>query len=273
MDQIGFTLNAFSTAAGAAPRLDLTARLNETGRLAVAGSLRLDGPAAELTIEAVDLPIQPFQPYFGDRVRLIVTDGRVGAKGRLDLSLPAGGAPRVRYRGGAAITRFASVDKRHARDFLSWQSLFVEGVDLTTEPMAVAVQRVALSDYYARLIVNADGSLNVATIFAAPGTADEDGDKEKTSETEAAPAETAPVPASVRIDQVTLQGGRVDFADLLVKPNFETRMVELGGRISGLSSEGSSRADVLIQGALENHTARWKSPGASTLWRSRSTPT
>ena len=261
IDQLGLDIQPFSTAPDAAPRIDLSCRVNQTGALSVSGPVALEPLSADLDLKIQDLPIQPFQPYFQDRVHLIVTDGRMGANGRLRVALPNGASPRIAYQGTAAITRFAAVDKRYARDFLRWQSLFVEGADITTAPMQVKVGRVALSDYYARLSVNADGTVNVATILGAdpdPAATASGGAK---TDSAAAAAVIQPVPAApgsppvpVQVDEITLQGGQVDFSDYLARPNFETRMFKLGGRISGLSSEPGSRADVLIQGALENHS-------------------
>ncbi len=259
VDDLALTVKDFSTADAARPKIDLNCRINKAGSLSVGGDVQLDPLTSELAVAVKDLPIQPFQPYFSDQVGLIVTDGRVGVKGRLSLALPEGGAPRIHYRGGAGITRFASADKRQGKDFLRWKSLFVENADIATEPMAVRVGKVALSDYYARVIVNADGTLNATEIFAPPDKAEAEAAKPAQKPAPKAtpkptPAAKKPAPPPIRIDEVTLQGGQVDFADFLAKPNFETRMVNLGGRVSGLSTDAAKHADVLIQGALENQS-------------------
>jgi hypothetical protein len=56
----------------------------------------------------------------------------------------------------------------------------------------------------------------------------------------------------VRIDTVTLQGGKVNFSDHYIKPNYSASLVEIGGRVSGLSSEESRLADIDLRGKLEN---------------------
>jgi Domain of Unknown Function (DUF748) len=56
----------------------------------------------------------------------------------------------------------------------------------------------------------------------------------------------------VRIDTVTLQGGKVNFSDQYIKPNYSASLVEIGGRVSGLSSEESRLADIDLRGKLEN---------------------
>lgn len=56
----------------------------------------------------------------------------------------------------------------------------------------------------------------------------------------------------IRIDTVTLQGGAVNFSDKYIKPNYSASLVEVGGRVSGLSSEESRLADINLRGKLEN---------------------
>ncbi len=245
LEELALQVDGLTTAADAAPRIELTGRVNQKGALSLSGTATLSPLSAELAVKLQDLAIEPFQPYFQDQVQMTVRQGQIGADGRLSLALPPDGPPRIRYRGKASVARLAAVDRRQKREFLRWKHLFVEGVDIRTEPMQIQVGRVALSDYYARVIIGPDGSLNLAEAFRGQDPAPQKAPAAKA-------AKSPPVP--VRVDEVTLQGGQVDFSDLLTKPNFETRMVKLGGRISGLSSQASRHAAVLIQGALENQS-------------------
>lgn len=247
VDQLAVEVENFSTAAGNRPGVDLTCRINQAGTLAVGGEVALDPVTSELAVTLKGLPLKPFQPYLNDQVDLGITDGRLGAKGRLTLALPREGAPRIQYRGGAEISRFAAVDKRDGKDFLRWKNLFVEGADVTTEPMRITVGRVALSDYFARVVITPEGKLNAAQIFSPPDKAPASPPKKPQ-----AAAKSTPLPLNVK--EVTLQGGQVDFSDFFTRPNFQTRMVDLGGRVSGLSTQGSRPAEVMIQGALENQS-------------------
>ncbi len=247
VEDLAIQVEQFSTAADAAPRIQLSGRINQKGTFSIGGPATLTPLTAELAVKLAALDISPFQPYFQDQVQMLVKDGQIGAQGKLSLALPAGGPAKIRYQGNASVSRLAAVDKREQREFLGWQNLFVEGADITTEPLGVHLERVALSDYTARVIIYPDGTLNLAQVFQPP----------------AGPATPAPAPASgagagqpvpIQINAITLQGGRVDFSDFLTRPNFETRMVKLGGRVTGLSSQPAQHAEVLIQGALENQS-------------------
>ena len=249
VEDLAIQVEQFSTAADAAPRIQLSGRINQKGTFSVGGPTTLTPLSAELEVKLAALDISPFQPYFQDQVQMLVKEGQIGAQGRLSLALPAGGPAKIRYQGNTSVSRLTAVDKREQREFLGWQNLFVEGADIATEPLEVQLDRVALSDYTARVIIYPDGTLNLAQVFQPPARP------------------TAPAPASasaseagtgrpvpIQINDITLQGGRVDFSDFLTQPNFETRMVKLGGRVTGLSSQPARHAEVLIQGALENQS-------------------
>ena len=57
----------------------------------------------------------------------------------------------------------------------------------------------------------------------------------------------------IKIDSVTLQGGTINFSDRHIQPNYSSNFLELGGKISGLSSEESKFADVDLRGKLDNY--------------------
>jgi hypothetical protein len=52
----------------------------------------------------------------------------------------------------------------------------------------------------------------------------------------------------IRIREVTVTGGTMDFADYSVQPNFAAAIQSLGGRISSLSSDPNSRATIDLDG-------------------------
>ena len=50
-----------------------------------------------------------------------------------------------------------------------------------------------------------------------------------------------------------MNGGDVDFSDRFIKPNFNAKFHDLGGRVSGLESVREKRADVLLEGMWSDH--------------------
>jgi hypothetical protein len=137
---------------------------------------------------------------------------------------------------------------------------------------SLQIQEVALSDFYSRLIIYPTGKLNVQNVLASGADAqpaDEPATAEAKAQVGAAnqsspPAKqdkpTKPEPAAqvessqavpqppIAIAKVTLQGGNINFSDFFIKPNYSANLTELGGSVTGLSSQLDTTADVDLRG-------------------------
>ncbi|HYQ48008.1 MAG TPA: DUF748 domain-containing protein, partial [Thermodesulfovibrionales bacterium] len=245
-------------------KLAVNLRTGEKGFADANGSVTIEPPSANLRLTLRDIPVLTLQSYFADLVKIIVTDGSISSKGTVLFSYAKDTGPAVKYKGEVSLNHFASVDKIEAEDFLKWDSLHIAAMDISYAPLVASIGEVALSDFYARVVINADGSINLQNIMekkdaavegqAAPETKTEPAQapaEEKNVKAAGAPPETTQ--KMVKIDKVTLQGGTVNFSDHYIKPNFSTNMLEIGGRVTGLSSEEIGMADVEMRGKLENY--------------------
>ncbi len=247
-----------STAAGKEGTADLSVGFPKGGAISVKGPVVLSPVSAKLAVDAKGIDLPGFQPYWTEAVNLLVTGGKIGARGSLAVSL-AEKTPKVHYAGRVMVTSFASIDKAQASDFLKWKSLYLNDLDANVSPLKVRIREVALTDFYSRIIVYSDATLNVQNIAKTKGkkevagvpqakaaaTRQPEPPREKIEEPKAA--------TDIAIGAVTLQGGEIDFLDLYIKPTFSAHIVEVGGRISGLSSQEATRADVDLKGKLEGY--------------------
>jgi hypothetical protein len=76
----------------------------------------------------------------------------------------------VRFNGNVMAGNVRTVDRVTGDDFLRWRSLAVSGIDFNMNdakgPLQLGVNNVALSDFYARVILNANGRLNLQDVMA-----------------------------------------------------------------------------------------------------------
>ncbi|HSB63855.1 MAG TPA: DUF748 domain-containing protein, partial [Thermoanaerobaculia bacterium] len=126
------------------------------------------------------------------------------------------------------------------------------------------VKQLAAVGLACDVTIEADGTLNLRRVLGAPPPAPEATPRSTSS----AAAEPAPPPAApaasgggetrpampIRIDEITLQGGRIGLADHFVKPNYAATLGDLGGRVTGLSSEDGTVATLDLRGSLANHS-------------------
>lgn len=271
IDPIKLTAQGLSNRQDSTGDVALDAGVNKSGRLQLSGPVGLSPLSANLKVEIQGVGLVPLQPYFAEKLNILVTSGEVLVRGTLGVKSQDAGPIGLTFKGDAGVNNFASVDKAESADFLKWKSLFFGGVDTATQPFALSIQEIALSDFFSRLIIYPTGQLNVQTIMVKEGTAAapeaEAATEQKTAVVEPpknAPAGNdkpvapgtsgtqpqvagAPLPV-ITIGKVTLQGGNVDFTDLFIKPNYSAHLTEIGGSVTGLSSQLDTTADVDLRG-------------------------
>lgn len=252
-EPVNLTIKHASTAKGARAHASLRATVNRTGTITTEGWIGLHPLTANLNLSVEGLEVAPFQNYIADRARIVATSGAVFGKGTLTVSTGRDDRLASTFTGDASLTNLATVDRMHAEDFLKWDSLHLVGIEAGNRPAHVRVREVALTDFYSRLVVNADGTLNVQHVLQREPGASGAAAAEPGSTTTPG-AESPAEPTEARIELVTLQGGRIDFSDRYIKPSFSGLLSDIGGRVSGLSSEANQQADVRLQGKLD-HTS------------------
>ena len=243
------TASDLSNLHGAKSTLALRARVGERGRIAFTGTLDRDPLALAGRIEGRDLALVPFKTYVEPNINVVLTGGTLAMKGRVALDVPDGGDARAAWQGDIAITDFATLDKPTTSDLARWRSLTLEGLDVATSPPRVAVTRIGVDDFYARVIVYPDGTLNLARLLT-PGA-------EPQPPVDAKPATTVE-PAvrqdslPVTIGRIELTRGNVNFTDLFVRPNYSANLTDVVGSVTTMS--GEQAGDLAIAARLE-HTA------------------
>lgn len=199
--------------------LEIKARLGSKGRLSVDGTARPNGDA-ELRVDVEALDLVALQGWIADRLNAVLTRGTAGFDGTVKL---AAGAAAV--AGDVELGDFNVLDRLNAEDLLRWKSLRFNRLELATAPFALAVGDVALRDFYAKVLINAEGRLNLKDIVkSAPPAAGEP------------PPAPAASPPALRIGSVALVNGKVDFSDRYVKPGYSVRIGSLNGKVGALAA-------------------------------------
>ena len=228
--------------------ISLSLRLNKTGVITVAGPVGVDPLSANLGINVKSVNILGLQPYVDDKLKVSITDGKVSMSGNLNLQSADKDTLKVSYSGNILVANFATIDKVNAEDLLKWNSLFFKNVQAGYNPLYIRVSDISLADFYARLIILPDGTINLQHLMEEQAV-----EKPKTT----VPGKETTAPADkplkdIQIGALSLQGGTIDFQDRYIKPNYATKLVEIGGRVSGISSMASKTADVDLRGKLDN---------------------
>ena len=137
------------------------ATINDKGTLKFAGTVGTRPVAAQLEVDAQGIDVLPFWPYLEDRVHFLLTSGSIGTKGNLVFDASGDGPAKVNYDGSVDIADFATVEKSNASDLLKWKSLNLNAIQFNLEPFQLSIGEINLGDFYSRLILGADGKINL----------------------------------------------------------------------------------------------------------------
>ena len=256
-------MDNFSNGRGKRGALDLRTRVGSSGSVAVKGPMSTNPVAGNFRIDAQAIALPPLQPYLDAVANLTITSGAITTKGNLALDPTEPGSLRASYAGDVTVTDFASLDKPSASDLVKWKTLALTGIEAASMPVKLGIGGIALDDFYARLIVYPDGSLNLTQLLTSGGATAKPAAEATPTNAAAgvtpvsAPPATANASADggglpVTIGQVTLTKGDVQFSDFFVKPNYSAHLTDLSGRISAMSKERAGELEIT---AAVEHTA------------------
>jgi hypothetical protein len=280
-----------ATLDGAKPAtLTLRTRLKsgrtEPGALSYTGTVAWAPVAAQGRVEATDIPLHAVAPYVADQLNLAVLRADASYRGQVRYAATANG-PEVQLQGDAALEDFRANTVAAARDaagaaatdapelgvaeeLLSWKSLNVPGISLALAPgtaTRVQVREATLSDFFARIIVNAQGRVNLQDLVKTAPAASADAvqgaaavSAPASASSSATPVAAASPPAQISVGPISLLHGKVLFSDRFIQPNYSADLSELNGTLSQFSSEPKDGA---VQ--LADLDLRGRAEGTATL--------
>jgi uncharacterized protein involved in outer membrane biogenesis len=242
----------FSNARDSRSKLTIQAKVNDGGVVRLTGPAGANPIGGKLAIEADQLALVPFQPYFTDQINFLLTGGQAGAKGTLTVDANEQGSMNVTYQGDLKISDFATVEKDGAQDLLKWQLLSLNGVNYSLEPMRTRIDEVNLTDFYSRVIIAADGKINLQnlTVDKTPKP-EQSAEKKPAAQVEPKASSAAPeTEKPISIGKINLLRGNINFSDFFVKPNYTANLTGVQGTIAELKPEAPG--DIALEAKLDN---------------------
>ncbi len=244
VESIDFTLANFALL-----RLDQKLPLGLDVKLAAGGTISLKGEAALQPLSAAaqlavaDVALTPFSPYVEPAVNIRLADGRARTAGSVLLENNA-----LTYTGDAGLDQLVVLDPVQAETFVTLGSLALNGLRFVSDPLALHLDEIVLTEPAARVVVQADGTLNLAAALSPAPV----GASLARPEPVASPSPSTPAapPPDITIGKVAIRAASLGYEDRSVKPAARTALT-LDGDITGLSSAQLARADVNLTGRVD----------------------
>jgi Domain of Unknown Function (DUF748) len=229
--ELGFTLARDASSAGGTFHYqgDLTLPGHEPAGQAVP-------LAAQGRLELDDLPLHLLEPYFAPALNLDLLRAELGLRAQVALSLPPAG-PSLQLRGDGEVVRLRASTLDPAERLLDWKSLGLRGLQLDLERGALSrlkVTETVLSDYYARIVIDPLGRINLQQLLRQPGAPA--GQMAQNAVPQTTPATGPAAQPRLEFGPIAFVRGQVDFQDHFIKPNYSAHLSELTGRLGGFSN-------------------------------------
>ncbi|MHB8381645.1 MAG: DUF748 domain-containing protein [Candidatus Binataceae bacterium] len=240
--------------------VDLDGSLNQRGTLKVTGTAAIAPLKANLRIVTRRLDLSPADPYATGHLNATIKSALLTMDGAAGLSQERK-TFRITYRGDVTVGDVATLDKVTGEPFLRWRALSASRIDADfgAGPPKLHIGTLALSDFYSRIILNKNAKLNLNDITANPNAAPKSLTEAQPQEqppaaaaTPAAPASPTgqPIAADIALGRITLRGGKIDYSDFFIQPNYSTDLTDISGSVGAFGTRSTAPADVEVKGQV-----------------------
>ncbi|MEM5384297.1 DUF748 domain-containing protein [Paraburkholderia phymatum] len=149
--------------------VELQATVNGKGTLGVTGDVTATPLKLGLKINANRLDAAAFEPYFGSKLNATVASALLNANGEVTMAQEEKSkGVRATYHGDAALVDVRMIDKATSDPFGGWRSLALTGLKANYDAHGTDVDaaKVTFTNFYGRVLLDAQGKLNLKDVVA-----------------------------------------------------------------------------------------------------------
>ena len=223
--------------------LDL--KIREGGNVTASGTFDPGGPSVESDVNVAEVALTTFQPFIDAVANLVLHSGTFSSRGKLIYGQKSAGAD-LSYDGGFKLAQLRITEPESKNTLIGWKALSTDQLKLNLQPNRLDIREVKLTQPVAKLIIHEDGSINLANVMK-----DRDRARVPAGRDAATDKKNESFPVSVK--RVRVDNASLDFADLTLTPQFGTKIEALSGVIAGLSSARDARAQVELEGRVDQY--------------------
>ena len=220
--------------------------LKQGGTVAAHGKADPSIPSVDADLKLDALSLKPIQPYLQPYTVLTLQSADVSLQGNIRYGMKTADA-KLSYTGSARLDNLNLTETGNPKTLIGCDSLSIPKCTLSLQPDMLNIDEIQISKPTGEIIIAEDRTLNLSRMFKpqadqADNTPQPKRDSEKKSKD-----------FPIRIGKIAIQKGDVIFADLSLQPQFITRIADLKGKLSDLSSSGDSPSPIRLDGSVDQY--------------------
>jgi hypothetical protein len=209
----------------------------EGGRFEASGNVVPDAPAADFQLKLTDLGLKPVQPYLSSAVRLKLASGTLSTQGRVIYN-----SLGSNYKGNFSLSKLLLNEADTGELFLAWKSLDSRSFEVSQSKLDIG--ELAVTGLDTKLIINKDKTLSFKRILRQ---------QNDTSGNQTVNSSKGGNSFLVNIDRLRFIRGEMDFADYSLALPFGTRIHDIKGVVSGLSTRADALGQLELDGQVDEY--------------------
>lgn len=224
---------------------NLDLKIREGGGITASGTFDPTGPSVESDVKVDAVALTPFQPFVDAVANIVLHSGTFSSRGKLSYGQKSAGAD-LAYNGGFNLAQLRITEPDSKETLLGWKALGTNQLKLNLQPNRLDIRELKLAQPVAKLIIHTDGSVNLANVM-------KDRDSAAVPERGGTAKDVKNGSFPVSVKKVRVDNASLDFADLTLTPQFGTKIEALSGVIAGMSSSRNARAQVELEGKVDQY--------------------
>ncbi len=264
-EKINLELQNWQSDMAKAMPVNFQAQLGRKAQFKLQGEISPKLAQIALQLDANAIPMAALFPYVSPYLNVSITRARTDLNGKLVVTQALQVENlNVAFDGRLAVNNFHALENGAEDDFLQWKNLQADGLHLQWGPQQrnVLVEKLGLSDFYARLFLSEKGKLNLQNILLtkadikteSPANAQASG----TSTAQTSPqladtgAKKSPVALKVEVKTTELKNGNINFTDNFIRPNYTANLTSVGGTIGRFANDQTEPAKLELTGKVDD---------------------
>ena len=246
---LGLVAEGLDTASPEPIRFSARTQVAQGGIVETEGTLAQNGEKISTKLKVEHLNLRPLEPLLGKYLQLRLPSGDLSLDSQLAYQAKQTdrAGPGLAIEGRVGINDLLLEESGGKDRLLAWQELMANGVAFSMDPPSLAIAEINVEKPAAKIVIRADGSLNLARLV-----------KEQAP---AASPETSPMPAKqpekdsfpLQLERVRLENGVVEFADLSLALPFTTRIEQFKGTVLNITGDPTARATLQFSGLVDQY--------------------
>lgn len=220
--------------------------LKQGGNVLIHGKLNPETSDVDADLDLKTLSLTPLQPYIQPVAAVVLKSADASFSGKCHYGTTAAG-PKIVYTGSADLNHLLIVEPGISKPLIGWKSLEIPHLKLTTQPDNLNIDKIRLVHPIGEVIIAEDHTLNLTKILKNRGSRKKSGTARKPI------SHKQEKPFPVRIGKVEIENGNMIFADLSLRPQFMTKIHDLKGWVSGLTSTGDASSQIQLNGIVDQY--------------------